>query len=227
MSVLAVIPARGGSKEIKGKNLKKINNKTLIEQTIDEAKKSKIIDKIYVSSDSSEILKLAKKKKIFYIKRPKNLSKDNSKTIDAIKHLLYFLKIKKNYIPNYVVILQPTSPFRKSYHIDLALKKILNDKIADSLVSCVEVPHNFTPELLMTKKKDGYLKVKKLFNRQKKKLYFARNGAAIYIIKHPVFYKNVFGKNVLPFLMDFKSSIDVNTLEDLKLARIISKYEKK
>ena len=141
--------------------------------------------------------------------------------------MLYFLKIKKNYIPNYVVILQPTSPFRKCYHIDLALKKILNDKIADSLVSCVEVPHNFTPELLMTKKKDGYLKVKKLFNRQKKKLYFARNGAAIYIIKHPVFYKNVFGKNVLPFLMDFKSSIDVNTLEDLKLARIISKYEKK
>ena len=58
MSILAIIPARGGSKEIKIKNLKKINNKTLLEQTIDEAKKSKIIDKIYVSSDSNEILKL-------------------------------------------------------------------------------------------------------------------------------------------------------------------------
>jgi len=225
MSILAIIPARGGSKEIKRKNLKKINNKTLIELTIDEAKKSKIIDKIYVSSDSDEILRLAKKKKIFRIKRPKNLSKDNSKTLDAIKHLLDNLKLKKNYIPSYVIILQPTSPFRKSYHIDLALKKIIKDKNADSLVSCVEVPHNFTPELLMVKKNNKYLKVKKLYNRQLKKIYFARNGAAIYIIKYPVFYKSIFGKKVLPFLMDSISSIDINTKADLKLAKIISRNE--
>lgn len=79
----------------------------------------------------------------------------------------------------------------------------------------------------MTKKNNRYLKVKKIYSRQKKKIYYARNGAAIYIIKKPVFYKNIFGKNVLPFLMDFKSSIDINSYEDLKLAKIISKNEKK
>ena len=71
MSILAIIPARGGSKEIKKKNLKIINNKTLLEHTIDEAKKSKIINKIYVSSDSNEILKLAKKKIYFILKDQK------------------------------------------------------------------------------------------------------------------------------------------------------------
>ena len=84
MFVLGIIPARGGSKGIKNKNLKKIKGKTLIEYTISEAKKSKLINDIYVSTDSNKIINIAKKKnKINFIKRPKELSKDHSKTIDA------------------------------------------------------------------------------------------------------------------------------------------------
>lgn len=227
MFIVALIPARGGSKEIKNKNLKKLNGKPLLEYTINEAKKSKLLDSIYISSDSDKILNFGKKRGINVVKRPKNISRDESKTIDAIKH---FIKktFKKKVVPDLLVILQPTSPLRKSFHIDEAIKKILSIKSANSLVSCVEVPHNFTPDLLMKIKNDGFLKIKKLLRRQNKKLFYARNGAAIYIIRKPTFYKSIFGKKILPYMMDALSSIDINNFEDLKFARLIikSNYEK-
>ena len=95
MFVLAIIPARAGSKSIKNKNIIKIKGKPLIQYTIDEAKKSKLINEIYVSSDSTKILNLAKSNKVKFVKRPKSISGDNSKTIDAVKHLAKFYKKKK------------------------------------------------------------------------------------------------------------------------------------
>ena len=107
---MCFIPARGGSKGIKNKNLKKILNRTLLEISIDHAKKSNIFDLILVSSDSSKILNIAKKSHVSIYKRSKKNSSDISSTDDALYETL------KNFNSNcdYIVILQVTSPLRKN-----------------------------------------------------------------------------------------------------------------
>ena len=98
---------------------------------------------------------------------------------------------KKKYYPDVIVTLQPTSPLRNSDHIDLALKKFLKNKRADSLVSCIAVQHNFNPMSLM-KIKNKYLKEiekNKIYSKNKKNIFYARNGAAIYITKRKIIDK--------------------------------------
>ena len=122
--ILGVVVARLNSKRLKNKNILRYKKKMLIEHTFESAKKSKFIDNIILSSESEKIINLAKK--IGYnvpFKRPKNLSKDN---IDAVKVVLHALKkIKDSY--DYVILLQPTSPLRKSKDIDESIKKIFKN----------------------------------------------------------------------------------------------------
>ena len=221
MSILCVIPARKGSREVKNKNRKKINGKYLIEYTFDAVKKSNKINKTIVSTNDSVIIKLCKKHKIDYIKRPESISGPKSRTIETIRHVLK----KIDYKPDYVIILQPTSPLRETSHIDNAIKKIISNKKADSLVSCVKVAHNFHPESIMTIKKNGFLKFRnQLIRRQdKKNNFYARNGAAIYITKYPLIKTTILGKSLIPFEMNYAESLDINTLEDLKLAEKLLK----
>jgi CMP-N-acetylneuraminic acid synthetase len=223
MSILAVIPARGGSKGIKNKNLISLNGKKLIQFTIEEAKKSSKINRIFVSSDSKKILDFSKKFRISTIKRPKKLSRDSSGVYDAIKHLLEYLKKKENYNPKIVIILQPTSPLRKAYHIDEAIKLCQRNTKADSLISCIKVPHNFLPEKLMTLR-NRFLKFsKKIERRQETNNYFARNGAAIYIFKYPLVKNSMYGKKTIAYLMDKTSSFDIDDHEDLKIVKKLLK----
>jgi len=223
MSILAVIPARGGSKGIKNKNLISLSGKKLIQYTIEEAKKSSKINKIFVSSDSKKILDFSKKFRVSTIQRPKKLSRDSSEVYDAIKHLLKYLKKKENYNPKIVIILQPTSPLRKFYHIDEAIKLLQRNLKADSLVSCIKVPHNFLPEKLMVLKNKFLKFSKKIKRRQVSNNYFARNGAAIYIFKYSQVKNSMYGKKTIPYLMDKISSFDVDEHEDLKILKKLLK----
>jgi CMP-N,N'-diacetyllegionaminic acid synthase len=116
-SFLAIIPARGGSKRLPNKNILNLAGKPLIEWSIDAALKSKYIDKVVVSSDDENILKIAKDK-CDIIKRPKELATDTASSIDVIKHVLDNLEKKYDYI----VLLQPTSPLRNEKHIDEAIE---------------------------------------------------------------------------------------------------------
>ena len=125
--VLAIIPARGGSKGIKNKNFVKINNRYLIDYTILEAKKSKLIDKIIISTDSEKIIRIAKKSKVDFIKRPKLLSQDKTPIYPVIKHVLNFEKRINNFY-DYIVILQPTTPLKKLFMIDSGIKLIKKKK---------------------------------------------------------------------------------------------------
>ena len=97
LKFLAIIPARGGSKEIKNKNLIKINNKPLLSYSIESAKKSKFIDRIVVTTDNKNIMRVSKNFGAEIIMRPKNISGDKAKVEDAILHALNYLKIKKIY----------------------------------------------------------------------------------------------------------------------------------
>lgn len=233
MKILAIIPARKGSKGLKNKNIKNFCGKPLICWTILSALNCKLIDKIIVSTDSVEIKKISEKYNIEKNElRPKSLSDDNSPTHNVIVYEWEKQK-KKKYNPEIVVTLQPTSPLRDSKHITYALKKLIANKNSDSLVSCVKVPHNFVPESLMQIKNDFLINTehsKKIFNRNEKPIYFARNGAAIYATKERILKKCLYNENTIPFEMKFSESIDIDDENDLEIASLLFKqkinYEK-
>lgn len=227
MKILAIIPARLGSKGIKEKNIIDFDGKPLIYWTIDVALKCKFIDKVIVSTDSLKIKKISEKYgALVPFLRPSRLSGDKSKTLSAIRYTLRKLEKDENYFCDYVITLQPTSPLREKKNLDEAIKKILEDKSADSLVSCINVPHNFLPESLM-KYRGIYIKSLSAgfsyARRQDKKNLLARNGAAIYITKKNRIDKYLLGGKILPYLMEYKNSIDIDTKEDLEIALLLKK----
>ena len=227
MKFLAIIPARKGSKGIKNKNFKLFNGKPLIYWTIKAAKKSKYLDKIIVSTDSKKIQKFCLTKNILapFI-RPKKISHAKAKGHDVIIHTINFLRKNLKYIPDAIVYLQPTSPLRETIDINNCCKLYKKYK-PDSLVSIVKLHHNLNPEEIYKKK--GIYKLIKLNKkksvpfRQAKKNYYGKNGAAIFISNVKKINKFVDGGNLIGYEMNKLKSIDIDELDDFKLAEVIQK----
>ena len=126
MKVLAVIPARGGSKDIKNKNLLKIDNKSLVSIAISKAKKSKYISKIALTSDDEKILKEGKKSDLEYcIKRPNKYATDKASIFKTIKHTVEWFDKNHNWCPDIIAIILPTTPLRPLWHIETCLKNMM------------------------------------------------------------------------------------------------------
>ena len=117
LETIVIIPARGGSKGLPNKNMYPINGKPLIEWTLEQAKISKYLDKIIVSTDDNNIMDLAKRKGAKIIERPMNLSGDNASSESALIHSIDILNRKFNSQPDIIVFLQATSPLRKKNDI--------------------------------------------------------------------------------------------------------------
>lgn len=129
MEILSIIPARGGSKGIPLKNIVLLNEIPLITYSIKSAKKSKLINRVIVSTDNKKIALIAKKSGAevpFF--RPKKISKDSSSTQDVIIHALNYLEKNESYVPDIVVLLQPTSPLRNTNNIDKTIRKLKKEK---------------------------------------------------------------------------------------------------
>ena len=221
MKVLGVIPARGGSKGIRKKNIKLLNGKPLIYYTIVESLKSKL-DRVIVSTESEEIASIALSYGIETIKRPNKLAEDESSALSVIKDVLS--KIDDTF--DTVMLLQPTSPFRTRNHINEALNIFENDKEADSLVSVVKVPHGFHFSKQM-QLNDNYLCGGKSFTRRQEleDHFYARNGAAIYLSKTEIINKSILGEKIKPYFMNKIDSIDIDDSEDWFLAEAILKFK--
>jgi CMP-N,N'-diacetyllegionaminic acid synthase len=226
---LALIPAREGSKGLKGKNFLKFNKKPLIYWTIKESLKSKYINDIVVSSDSKKIKDYCKNfKKINFLNRPKKVSKDNTTMFELVNYIINF-QLKKKY--KYLIILQPTSPLRTSEDIDNSCKIILNQNF-DSLVSVEELPHRFLPENIYKKNKNSLKNNSKknlLINRQKlleNNKYYGRNGAAIYITKFQFLNKYLLGGKIGGYLMPQWKNVDINNYFEFKVAEYIISNKK-
>ena len=228
--ILAIIPARGGSKGIPKKNMVLLYGNPLIHYTIDAAKKSSLISRVILSSDDDEIINYCKSQFIEVpFRRPFKLAQDDTPMIDVVKHAIIFLKKKENYKPEYIILLQPTSPLRTAQHIDEALNKLINSD-ADSIVSVIEVPHQFNPFSVMKLNVEGNLAFfikegKKYSRRQDKPVLYARNGPAIFASKYECILKNnvLYSGNILPYFMKRKISIDIDNTFDLILAEILLK----
>lgn len=138
---LAIIPARGGSKGLPGKNIKDLCGKPLICWSIEIALKSKYIDHVMVSTDSEEIAFISKQNGAAVpFLRPDYLASDTATTFDTVKHAIDFYKNKLNEEFDYIVLLEPTSPLREDNDIDRMIEKIIDmEKEFDSIVSIGEV----------------------------------------------------------------------------------------
>ena len=234
MKYLAIIPARGGSKGIAKKNICLLDGMPLIYHTINAAVSSQFIDKTILSTDSQEIADVGLKYGIEVpFLRPKNYAKDSSPTIDLVLHAINWLEENLIYEADAVILLQPTSPLRTGAHIDEAIN-IFNKKRPDTLVSTVEVPHNYSPDKLLRldknilqsfeNKNSNTIKI-----RQKMPKLYARNGPAILIFNVEFIKKekNFYSGNTLPYLMKKEVSIDIDDMSDLLLAELILKNQRK
>ena len=214
---VALIPARGGSKGLKKKNLYPLNSKPLISWTIESAISSHYLEKIFVSSDDSSILEIASNEGVNCIERPANLAEDTSSMESVIMHSIE--QIDKQGIGfKYLILLQPTSPLRDSKDIDLACKKFVQLK-ADSLISVTNVESSVLKTLV--KDDSGYLRPAfdnkfPSMNRQQLPLAYKPNGA-IYIINKKLFLSNptLFQKNTAMYEMKENKSIDVDSINDI------------
>ena len=228
LTILGIIPARKGSKGIHRKNIKKLCGKPLIEHTIIEAKKSKYLSDIIVSTDDLTISKISKKYSVNVFSRPKKLSNDSSTTTSVLLHVLDELK-KTNFVPDIIVLLQLTSPLRNSVDIDNAIKKFLNDS-CDSVVSVTKSEHS-PYWIYKTTKTDHIIPIlknsAKITRRQDSPIFYRLNGA-IYVTKTTSFLKNnsMFGKKILPYVMPYERSIDIDNLIDFKIAEFLLKFYK-
>ena len=209
-SILAIIPARGGSKRLKNKNLKKIKSKSLLYYTLDAVKKSKYIDKIFVSTESKKIFNEAKKYQLTpSFLRPKTLSGDKVKTESVVFHVLK--KIKKYDI---TILLQPTSPLITNKDIDYAIEKFVNYRLK-TLVSVKRINKNIRIKKFFLIKK---------FNGSNLSSKFVFNGA-IYMseVLHFLRKKNFISKKMGFYCMAESKSIDVDTINDFNKLKILLK----
>jgi CMP-N,N'-diacetyllegionaminic acid synthase len=229
--VLALIPARGGSKGIPNKNIKLFNGRPLIEWSIKLALKSKLIDKVVVSSDSLKILNISKKLGAEVILRPKNISGDKATTESAIKHCIKYFK--NDY--EAIILLPPTSPLRKKIDIDNAIKFFYLNKL-DSCFSGSKLTDFliWNYDKIYKKYKSINYDFKNRGSRQNRKLGYVENGS-IYIFKPSLIIKknNRIGGKFDIFNMDFWQSLEIDEKDDWKLLEtmhkiyILNKNEKK
>ncbi len=223
MKILAIIPARGGSKGVPKKNIKNLGDKPLIAWSIDAAKKSNLIDKIMVSSDSEEILSVAKNfgAETPFI-RPAYLASDTASSKDVLIHAIDFYKEKNSHF-DYIVLLQPTSPFRKEGDIDKAIKKAI-DTNADMVVSVKETSAN-PYYVLFEENENGFLEKSKkatFTRRQDCPDVYEYNGS-IYIIKVSALIEkdSLSFAHTVKFLMDEMHSVDIDTPIDFGFAQYL------
>jgi CMP-N-acetylneuraminic acid synthetase len=221
MRFLGVIPARGGSKGVPGKNIRPLAGKPLIAWTIEAAQASAALDRLVVSTDDDAIAGVARRCGAEVRMRPARLAGDDTPTRPVLEHVAKELEGEGD-VFDAVVTLQPTSPLRLPHHIHEACSQFAADPGADSLVSCIAVPHIFNPVSVMKRNAQGYLENflggDTITRRQDKPEVFARNGAAVYITRRDRVCDYVFGGKLLCYLMDEKHSLDIDTLADFAMA---------
>lgn len=222
--VLAVIPARGGSKGIPNKNIINVNNKPLINFSIETALKSKFIDDLVVSTDSIKIAKIAEKAgaKVPFL-RPKKLATDKAISLPVILHALEFMEKSNNINYDIIIMLQPTTPLRETKDIDQCLSTLI-DKNVDSVISVVNVGgyHPLRMKRIVGENLVNYIDqgFEDMRPRQELPDVYIRNGA-IYVSTRKTILedKSFSGKNTFPYVMSSEKSINLDTDDDLRLLK--------
>lgn len=227
--VLAIIPARGGSKGLPRKNITMLLNKPLISWPIKAALNSKFIDKVIVSTEDKEISEIAEKfgAEIPFI-RPKSLASDNSSSYQVIDHALEFFE-KRNEKYDYLVFLEPTSPLTQSQDIDSAIS-ILDSKrnIADSIVSVCKTESTHPSFLSRINKKGTLVPFESDFSpglrrQELDNIYFFDGSLYISDVRVIKLKKSFYHSRTLPYIVPRWKSYEIDEYMDLVIIEAILK----
>ena len=225
---LAIIPARGGSKGLPGKNIKVLCGKPLIAWSIEAGLKSKYIDEVMVTTDSKEIADIAKEygADVPFL-RPKELATDTAPTFDVIKHTIDFYKEKLKKEFDYIVLLEPTSPLREVSDIDNAIEQLLNS-YADAIVGiCKTEAQN--PTFLVLKDDNNYISgynssIKVVRRQDIPDVYFFEG--TIYISKTDILLKKqtFYHEKTIGYEVPKYKSLEIDDIYDFIMVEAIMKY---
>ncbi|KAF5422772.1 MAG: N-acylneuraminate cytidylyltransferase/CMP-N,N'-diacetyllegionaminic acid synthase [Candidatus Methanomarinus sp.] len=224
MKVIAIIPARGGSKGIPKKNIKMLAGKPLIAHIIETALKVRELDRVIVSTEDEELSKIANKygAEVPFI-RPEELARDETPTLPVLQHAIEYLEEREDYKPDIVLLLYATSPLLKHERVSEAIR-MLKDMDFDSVLSVVEDRGHYFIE-----RGDTYERLypKVIKNRQYVKPLFKENGA-IYMCKRSLLMEeNTMVGGKIGFLkMQKEESIDVDELIDFEIAEFLMRNGK-
>ncbi|MCX7748438.1 MAG: acylneuraminate cytidylyltransferase family protein [Clostridia bacterium] len=224
--ILCIIPARAGSKRVLGKNTRNLCGKPLIGWTIEAARNASYVDRTVVSTEDDHIAGISKSFGAEVVIRPPELAQDTSKSTDALIHAIGELK-KENYNPDYILLLQCTSPLRTSLHIDEALKMFIEkENIADSMMSLSKTAH--PPYFLRKLDEDDVMHDFLEYDREKYTRsqdfgdFYEVNGA-LYLVRTDILLEKQIlqTEKTLGFVMDRYSSVDIDTEFDFMFAEYL------
>lgn len=223
--IVGIIPARGGSKGVIRKNIRLLAGKPLIWYSIKGAQKSKLLERLIVSTEDCEIAEVARRCGAEVVIRPQELASDQAPTPPVLQQVLTYLEQEEGYRTDVVVLLQATTPFRKAEDIDKAIQLLL-DTGADSVVSVIEAPHTCNPHWVR-KIVDGrlcpYLDDDKLYTQRQAlpKVYW-RNGQ-IYALKRETLFNtgDLYGEDCRPYLMSSEYHVNIDGEIDFRVAEVL------
>ena len=221
MKILAIIPARGGSKAVPKKNIRALDGKPLLYYSIDNCKKSKFVNRIVVSTDDNEISKISAKYDAEIVMRPEKISGDSADSETALLHVLNHLKHEENYEPDYTVFIQCTSPLIIPEDIDNTIRKLL-DCDAD-MVHTVTPFHGFIWEKNSSDKMIGVNHdFTKRLRRQDLPLQYQETGA-VYAMKTEGFLKekNRFFGEIATHIIPVYRSLEINDFYEFQIAEFL------
>lgn len=228
--IISIIPARGGSKGVKGKNIRLLAGKPLIAHSIEASLNSKLIQRTIVSTDSEEIAEVAKKygAEVPFI-RPKELAQDLTPDTPVFEHAINWLKENENYIPEIIVHLRPTGPLRTSQEIDESIELLIANPEADSVRSLEEpakppykmwrqVEKHIRPFMEIAGMKDAHTAPRQSLP----KVYQTTADIGIMRLSTILEKKSVIGDTVLPYFLK-RPTVDIDNEFDFEIAELLLK----
>jgi CMP-N,N'-diacetyllegionaminic acid synthase len=229
-SVLALVPARGGSKGVPRKNVLPLAGQSLLKYVADAAQAASRVDRVILSTDDDDIAAEGRRVGLEVpFKRPPDLALDDTPMLSVIRHAVDWVAAH-GAVPEFVVLLQPTSPLRRGAHIDDALRLLITEE-ADSVVTVVEVPRHLSPDYVM-KIEGGVLRPflpegAAITRRQDVRPAYYRDGT-VYAFRRDTIdrFGNIYGERCLPLLIDPRESLSIDSSEDWAAAeRILAARE--
>jgi CMP-N,N'-diacetyllegionaminic acid synthase len=228
MEILGIIPARGGSKGITNKNIRKLNSLPLISHTFDFLQKSNSLSRVIVSTDNYRITKIAKSYNVEVpFMRPKNISGSKTTMKSVVKHALNFLEKKEDYQPDLIMIFQPTTPYRPKKLIDETIKIFKTHNIT-SLVTVSE--SKFHPLITFKIKNKILSPLEKNFqnytNRQSRDLYYQPTGSLYAFWRKTLLdYDSIYGPRIYPkIISESEFNLDIDDMFDFFVSDMTGKY---
>lgn len=235
---LGLITARGGSKRVPTKNINIFCDKPLLAWSIDVGKEAAVFDRFILSTDDEEIASVGEKYKIEVpFLRPPEFSTDTASSFSVVKHAVEWLRENDNFLPDWIILLEPSSPGRQSFHLKEVVKMLSEEFVSDSLVGISEVPGHFHHQKQLNREKNGEVKrvidkeiVKNLVHRNQdlSKAYYI--NSAIYAFKTTNLWAkspSLWGESTYGYVMEEKYALDIDTPEDwfsaeVKMKRLLS-----